>query len=58
MVDVEMPGMNGFELLRRFQADAKLKETPAIMVTSRSSAEDLRMAREAGAKLHRQERIR
>src|SRR5579883_3327560 len=40
VVDVEMPGMNGFELLERFQADPVLSRTPAILVTSRATPED------------------
>lgn len=50
VVDVEMPGMNGFELLRRFQGDPQLQGTPAIMVTSRASPDDRRSAQEAGAR--------
>ena len=50
IVDVEMPGMNGFEFVGRTRADPELKETPAILVTSRSSDEDRRRGREAGAR--------
>ena len=50
VVDVEMPGMNGFELLHRFRGDPQLQGTPAIMVTSRASADDRRVAQEAGAR--------
>jgi len=49
VVDVEMPGMNGFEFVTRTRADAKLRQVPAILVTSRSSEEDVRRGREAGA---------
>jgi two-component system chemotaxis sensor kinase CheA len=50
VVDVEMPGMNGFELLKCFRNDPKLQKTPAIMVTSRASAEDRQCAKDAGAR--------
>jgi two-component system chemotaxis sensor kinase CheA len=52
IVDVEMPGMNGFEFVARTRADPALKETPAILVTSRSSDEDRRRGREAGARAY------
>jgi two-component system chemotaxis sensor kinase CheA len=50
IVDVEMPGMNGFELLHRFREDPALQGTPAIMVSSRNSADDRRCADQAGAR--------
>lgn len=49
VVDVEMPGMNGFEFVATTRADPVLRETPAILVTSRGSVEDRRRGREAGA---------
>jgi two-component system chemotaxis sensor kinase CheA len=46
LVDVEMPGMDGFEFIERCQADSTLRDVPAILITSRSSPEDrLRGAR-------------
>ena len=50
LVDVEMPGMNGYEFVARAAADPALKDVPAILVTSRSSSEDRRRGREAGAR--------
>ena len=50
VVDVEMPGMDGFEFVSRTRADPALRGTPAILVTSRSSAEDRRRGAEAGAR--------
>lgn len=49
LVDVEMPGMNGFEFISRTRADPTLREIPAILVTSRMSPEDRRRGEEAGA---------
>jgi two-component system chemotaxis sensor kinase CheA len=49
LVDVEMPGMDGFEFVTRLRADSILREIPAILVTSRSSVEDLRRGQEVGA---------
>ena len=50
LVDVEMPGMDGFEFVARTRADPILREVPAILVTSRSSQEDRRRGTESGAR--------
>jgi two-component system chemotaxis sensor kinase CheA len=49
VVDVEMPGMDGFEFVTTTRADPELRTTPAILVTSRAAPEDLRRGRDAGA---------
>jgi two-component system chemotaxis sensor kinase CheA len=49
LVDVEMPGMTGFDFVERIRADAALRDIPAIMITSRSSAEDFARGQQAGA---------
>lgn len=49
VVDVEMPGMSGLEFIRAARADAALRGVPAIIVTSRGSAEDRRRGLDAGA---------
>ena len=50
LVDVEMPGMDGFEFVSRTQADASLRTVPAILVTSRSAVEDRRRGEQVGAR--------
>jgi two-component system chemotaxis sensor kinase CheA len=52
LVDVEMPGMDGFELIRRVCADPNLKDVPAILVTSRNAPEDRRRGEEVGARAY------
>ena len=49
LVDVEMPGMNGFEFVSLVTTDAQLKTTPAILVTSLDSPEHRERGRAAGA---------
>ena len=49
LVDVEMPGMNGFEFVATVNADARLRATPCILVTSLDSAESRERGRAAGA---------
>ncbi len=49
MVDIEMPGMNGFELTKRLRANPKTKRIPVIIISTRSGEEDRRKGVEAGA---------
>jgi two-component system chemotaxis sensor kinase CheA len=49
LVDVEMPGMDGFTFVQRTRADAELGKVPAILVTSLSAPEHLQRGRDAGA---------
>jgi two-component system chemotaxis sensor kinase CheA len=48
IVDVEMPGMNGWELTRRLRATPSLAAVPIIMVSSLGTEEARRRGREAG----------
>jgi two-component system, chemotaxis family, sensor kinase CheA len=52
LVDVEMPGMDGFTFIERIRANPALREIPAILVTSRASSEDLERGRNVGANGH------
>ncbi len=52
VVDVEMPGMDGFGFVARTRTDPSLRDTPAILVTSRGSPEDRRRGEEAGARAY------
>ncbi len=49
LVDVEMPGMDGFEFVATTRADPALRAMPCILVTSRSAPEDLERGRAVGA---------
>lgn len=49
LVDVEMPGMDGFTFIQHLRADGALRDIPAILVTSRVAPEDFACGREAGA---------
>ena len=49
LVDVEMPGMDGFEFVARTRADPVLREVPAILVTSLNSVDDRQRGEKAGA---------
>ena len=47
--DINMPNMNGFELLRQIRADAALKHLPVLLVTAEAKKEDIVMAAQLGA---------
>ncbi|MCB9540396.1 MAG: response regulator [Myxococcales bacterium] len=49
LVDVEMPGMDGFEFTARVRADPSRARTPIIIVTSLASPADRRRGEQAGA---------
>jgi two-component system chemotaxis sensor kinase CheA len=52
LVDVEMPGMDGYTFVERTRADPALRATPSILVTSRGSPEDRQRGVEAGARAY------
>lgn len=49
LLDVMMPGMDGFEVCRRLRADATLPYMPIVLVTARADAADVVAGLEAGA---------
>ncbi|WP_406850234.1 response regulator, partial [Chromobacterium phragmitis] len=49
LVDVEMPGMDGFGFITEVRADPQLSDIPALLVTSLDTAEHKRRGSDAGA---------
>lgn len=47
--DINMPNMNGFQLLGEIKKDDKLKHLPVLMVTAEARKEDIVMAAQQGA---------
>ena len=47
--DIEMPRMDGFELVRNIRADNQWKRVPIIMITSRTADKHRKYAEEIGA---------
>lgn len=47
--DINMPNMNGFELLAQIRAEPALKSLPVLMVTAEAKKEDIVTAAQAGA---------
>ncbi|MDH5359640.1 MAG: response regulator [Gammaproteobacteria bacterium] len=49
LLDIEMPRMNGYDLLQHIRRDERLKELPVIMITSRTGEKHRDKAFELGA---------
>jgi two-component system chemotaxis response regulator CheY len=47
--DINMPNMNGFDLLKAVKADDNLKHIPVLMVTAEARKEDIVLAAQTGA---------
>ena len=47
--DINMPNMNGFQLLAEIKKDEKLKHLPVLMVTAEARKEDIILAAQQGA---------
>ncbi len=50
ITDIEMPRMDGFDLVRNMQSDSRLKDLPVIMITSRIAQKHRDYAAELGVK--------
>lgn len=48
LTDIEMPRMDGFELIRSLKADEKLSSIPVVVITSRSGEKHRGIAEELG----------
>ncbi|WP_042427594.1 response regulator [Comamonas granuli] len=49
LLDIMMPGMDGYEVCRRLKASALTRDVPVIFLTARSDVQDERMGLELGA---------
>jgi response regulator RpfG family c-di-GMP phosphodiesterase len=49
LLDINMPGIDGFEVCRRIKANERLRQIPVIMVTALTETEDRIKGIEAGA---------
>ena len=47
--DINMPTMNGFDLLKAVKAEDSLKHIPVLMVTAEARKEDILLAAQSGA---------
>ena len=49
VLDVMLPGLDGFEILRRVRADQRVEKLPVLMLTAKGQREDRKNALEFGA---------
>lgn len=49
VLDILLPGMNGFELLAKLRGDARLNEVPIIVLSNYSQEDDIARAKSLGA---------
>jgi two-component system, chemotaxis family, chemotaxis protein CheY len=47
--DINMPNMNGFDLLKAIKAEESLRHIPVLMVTAEARKEDIVLAAQSGA---------
>jgi two-component system, OmpR family, alkaline phosphatase synthesis response regulator PhoP len=52
LLDVQMPQMDGLEMLTKMKEDAALADIPVIMLTAQSAREDLAKGLDAGAEYY------
>jgi putative two-component system response regulator len=50
LLDIEMPGMSGFETMDRIKEMEKIKDVPVIFVTSHASSDLIAQAKKRGAR--------
>jgi len=50
VTDLEMPELNGFDLIARLREDARFTTTPIVIITSRASPEHRRRAKDLGVR--------
>lgn len=49
LLDINMPGLSGFDVLQAIKADTRLRTAPVVMLTSSDAAADVARAYELGA---------
>ena len=51
-LDIDMPGIDGYEVCRRLRADPEMAQTTIVMLTAAAGEEAERKAEDAGADLY------
>lgn len=49
LLDVSLPGMDGYEICRRLKADPETRDIPVIFVTAKGNADDVQLGYSLGA---------
>ena len=48
LLDVQLPGINGFQVCQRIRENPKTKDIPIVFLTAKNSDEDIRYGKEIG----------
>jgi two-component system response regulator len=49
LLDINLPGLSGIEVLRRVKAEPRLRDVPVVVLSGSDSDEDVRAAQDLGA---------
>ncbi len=49
LLDIMMPGLDGFEVCKKLKGDFEIKDIPVIMITAKTEGSDIKKALELGA---------
>jgi len=49
LLDLMLPGLNGFEILEKLKSNSQTKDIPVIMVSAKGQEQDIHYAMELGA---------
>ena len=52
LMDVMMPGLNGFEVVQKMKSDEQLRDPIVVMLTAKDAPEDRRRGMEVGADVY------
>jgi len=52
ILDIMLPGFDGFQMCKLLKFDAKFKDIPIIMVSAKDTDRDKKLAKESGADLY------
>lgn len=52
IVDIVMPGMNGYEICKKIKSTEELKGLPVLVLTTKAQDKDIELAQTSGADLY------
>lgn len=58
LLDINMPGMNGIEVLKNIKNETELKTIPVIMLTTSKGSKDIQSCYDAGANSYMQKPVK
>ncbi|MFH1239194.1 MAG: response regulator [bacterium] len=52
IVDIIMPGLNGYQICEKIKHDEKLRDLPVLVLTTKAQDKDIELAQASGADLY------